>query len=331
MVVRAPRRERLGRWAFAALNACAVAPLRVLARVLPTLPERAALGVSDAIAFVIYALDARGRRAGRASLRAVFGDELSDRDRRRILRGSYRTAILAEVLLFHVQPMTPARWRRYVRVPEDVAARSRAATSGSKTFVFVSAHFGNWEMLHAGRGALPFAVPTDYLAETTGWPAVDAFFQTLRTHGGEGAAAFRKGGATALAAGLRKGRSVGFLTDRNVPRRYGGVYVPFLGIPARTTPLAAKLAFYNGAPLVVLLLIPEGRARWRFWASDDLMLPRTGDEDADVAAATARMNDVFSRVIREHPEAWCWMLKRWKSRPTPELGPYPAYSLLDPD
>lgn len=331
MARRSPRRERLTRRVFAILNALAVAPLRVLARVLPAMPERAALGLSDAVAFVLYALDHRGRRAGRAGLRAVFGDELSDRDRRRILRGSYRTAILAEVLLFHVQPMTPARWRRYVRVPEDVAARAAAATATTKSFVFVSAHFGNWEMLHAGRGALPFAVPADYLAETTGWPAVDALFERLRDHGGEGAAAFRKGGAFALAAGLRKGRSVGFLTDRNVPRRYGGIYVPFLGIPARTTPLAAKLAYYHDAPLVVLLLLPEGRARWRFWASEDLMGPHTGDEDADVAAATARMNDVFSRVIREHPEAWCWMLKRWKSRPTPELGRYPSYSLLDPD
>ncbi len=331
MAARSPRRERLHRWVYAALNALAVAPLRVLARVLPAMPERAALGLSDAIAWLIYVLDHRGRRVGRASLRAVFGDELTDGDRRRILRASYRTAIQAEVLLFHVQPMTPARWRRYVRVPDDVAARAVASTERTKAFVFVSAHFGNWEMLHAGRGALPFAVPADYLAETTGWPAVDAFFRELRTHGGEGEAGFRKGGATALASGLRKGRSVGFLTDRNVPRRYGGVYIPFLGIPARTTPLAAKLAFYNRAPLIVLLLIPEGRARWRFWASDDLMEPRTGDEDADVLAATARMNDVFSRVIREHPEAWCWMLKRWKSRPTPELGPYPAYSLLDPD
>ncbi len=261
----------------------------------------------------------------------MFGDELTDGDRRRILRGSYRTAIQAEVLLFHVQPMTPARWRRYVRVPDEVAARARAATATSKTFVFVSAHYGNWEMLHAGRGALPFAVPTDYLAETTGWPAVDAFFRDAPHPWRGGRRGVPQGRRDGAGVGAAQGPLVGFLTDRNVPRRYGGVYIPFLGIPARTTPLAAKLAFYNGAPLIVLLLIPEGRARWRFWASDDLMEPRTGDEDADVLAATARMNDVFSRVIREHPEAWCWMLKRWKSRPTPELGPYPAYSLLDPD
>jgi lauroyl/myristoyl acyltransferase len=65
--------------------------------------------------------------------------------------------------------------------------------------------------------------------------------------------------------------------------------------------------------------------------SPDLSGERTDDEEADVLAATGRVNDVLSRVIRERPEAWAWMLKRWKSRPTPELGPYPAYSLYDPD
>jgi KDO2-lipid IV(A) lauroyltransferase len=331
MARRTPRRERWRRAAFSALGWLAAAPLRVLARVLPALPERAALALADVVGWTIYALDRRGRRAGRANLRAVFGDELSDRARRRILRASYVNSIQAEVLLFHVQPMTPARWARYVRVPDDAAERGRRAAEAGRPIVFVSAHFGNWEMLHASRGASPFRMASDYLAETTGWPAVDELFERLREHGGRGQASLRKGGATALTAGLRQGRSVGLLADRNVPRRFGGVFVPFLGLPARTTPLPAKLAHWHGAPLVALLLIPEARARWRFWSSGDLMEPRTGDEDVDIAAATARMNDVFSRVIREHPEAWCWMMKRWKSRPTPELGPYPSYSLVDPE
>ena len=52
----------------------------------------------------------------------------------------------------------------------------------------------------------------------------------------------------------------------------------------------------------------------------------TGDDDADVLADAGRVNDVLSRLIRERPDAWAWMIKRWKDRPTAELGPYPAYS-----
>ena len=55
------------------------------------------------------------------------------------------------------------------------------------------------------------------------------------------------------------------------------------------------------------------------------------DITADEARALIAVNDVLSGMIRERPEAWAWMLKRWKGRPTPERGGYPDYSTYDPD
>jgi KDO2-lipid IV(A) lauroyltransferase len=169
-----------------------------------------------------------------------------------------------------------------------------------------------------------------YLTESTGRPRVDALFDRLRDRG-SGGAARRKHGALALRKALEDGRSATLLVDRNVRRRLGGRWLPFLGLPSRTTPLAGVLARQCGVPLVVLVLIPEGRGRWRLWASPDLTGPDTDDADADAMATMTRVNDVLSRLIRERPDAWAWMLKRWKSRPTPEIGPYPTYSLYDPD
>ena len=322
-------RARLQRGARGLAERLAVAPLVVLSKVLPALPERAVRGLARVAADLLSVLDRRGRRAALEGLAAVYGDEMPPAERRRVMRGAYRTAVLAEALLFHVQPMTPARFARYVRVAPEDEARLRALAARHRGWVVASAHFGNWEMLLAAADGLGYLPPTDYVAESTGSLAVDRLFERLRAHAG-GRAAMRKGGAVALRASLTAGRCVSLLADRNVPSRYGGTYVPFLGIPARTTPVPAKLAWWHEVPLAVALLVPEGEARWRLWVSGDLM-ERTGDEERDVAAALARVNDVFSRAIREHPEAWAWMLKRWKSRPTPELGPYPPYSLLDAD
>jgi Kdo2-lipid IVA lauroyltransferase/acyltransferase len=315
------------RWLFVAANRAAAGALELFARVLPALPERAAVRLADAIATLLYACDGRGRRTGRQGLKAVFGEEMTSADRRRVLRASYRTTVRSIVLLFHLQPMTPQRFARYVRVTPEDEERFRAAREAGLTYVAASGHFGNWELLLASRAALPYAPESNYLVESTGWPGVDAVFRRLRAHDGR-TGALQRGGSSTLAAGLRRGRCAGLLVDRNVPKRYGGVFVPFLGIPARTTPLPAKLAYWNGVPLVVMLLLPEGELRWRLWVSGDLM-PRTGDEEHDIAVGLARMNDVLSRAIREHPESWAWMLKRWKSRPSPELGPYPPYSLFE--
>jgi KDO2-lipid IV(A) lauroyltransferase len=119
--------------------------------------------------------------------------------------------------------------------------------------------------------------------------------------------------------------------DRNLRGERGGDYVPFLGLPARTTPLAARLAHAYDVPLVTVLMLPAGPRRWRLSFSEPLMPPRSGDDQADVRAALAKANERLGAAILRHPEAYLWTLKRWKSRPTPEQGRYPAYSYYDPD
>ena len=323
-------RSPLARALRATLERAAAAPLELAAKVLPALPTRVALALGDGLAALLVAFDHRGRRAARQNLGAVFGAELSRTERRRIIRESYRNVVRNEVLLFHLKPLSAERWRRFVTLRPEDEAHVRRLVAAAPRAVMTSGHFGNWELLLATRTALPWTYETAYLMETTGRPRVDALIGRLRDRG-FGGGAMRKRGAFALKQALEDGRSVSMLVDRNVSSRLGGRYVPFLGIPARTTPLPAILARRYRAPLAVVLLLPEGPLRWRLWVSPDLAGEPTDDEEADVLAATERVNDVLSRVIRERPEAWAWMLKRWKSRPTTALGPYPAYSLHDPD
>ncbi len=323
------RPTRLEHLARAFAQRAVVWPLELAAALLRPLPTRWVLVLSNAFAALVWALDPRGRKASAQNLSLVFGAELSPAERRRLTRASYRCAVRSIFLLFHLQPLTPARYRSLVRVDPADDARFRALIAQHPTVVLVSGHFGNWELLLASRSVIPYAPECVYLAETTGFPSVDAFFERLRDRGAGGAGR-RKRGAMALKKALEDGRSVSLLVDRNVRGAHGGIYAPFLGLPARTTPLPAKLARWNDVPLAVSLLLPEGEARWRLWISGDLRGERTDDEEADVLAATTRVNDILSRAIREHPESWTWLLKRWKSRPTPELGPYPAYSYYDP-
>jgi KDO2-lipid IV(A) lauroyltransferase len=297
-------------------------------RVLPALPSRLVLRLADALAAAVCLLDRRGSRVARENLRAAFGDEMSPRERRRTVRASYRNAVRTMFLLGHLRPLTGARRRRWLEVDRDVEARLLGAACGAAPPVFVSAHFGNWELGLAALSTLPCSIA--YLTETSGLPRVDAVLDRMRERE-SGRGARRKGGGVAMLRAMKDGVAVAFLVDRNVRRRHGGRWVPFLGLPARTTPLAATLAERYGAPLHVLFCLPRRDGGYRLWMSPDLRGARTGDDAADVLADTARVNDVLSRVIREEPGAWMWTTKRWKDRPTPELGRYPPYSRYDPD
>jgi KDO2-lipid IV(A) lauroyltransferase len=302
--------------------------LRSAAKIFSALPDRISLRAADGLGYLCHLFSRRARSIGHENLRVVFGESLSRRERTRILRASWRTAARAVWTLLHMRRLTPERYARWVRVaPEDEARLVRAARE-IRTGVLVSGHIGNWELLLAARTGLPWSPPVHYFAETTGFPRVDAALDELRDRG-SGSGALRKGGAMALRRALDQGKCVGILADRNVREWHGGIFVPFLGLEARTTPLPVVLARRYGVPLSVSLVLPEGRSRWRLWMSPNLMDEATGDDEADTRRVLTRVNDVLGEAIRRQPEAWFWAIKRWKSRPGPERGRYPEYSVFD--
>ncbi|MEZ6007556.1 MAG: lysophospholipid acyltransferase family protein [Planctomycetota bacterium] len=122
------------------------------------------------------------------------------------------------------------------------------------------------------------------------------------------------------------------LVDRNVRRSRGGVYVPFLGARARTTPLPAVIAQRHDVPVHPMFCLPIEGGRYRLWVGPDLTqgLPQDGDPHAWRRALLVRLNDIFEELIRARPELWAWSIKRYKARPTVELGRYPPYSCMSP-
>ena len=304
------------------------AALDLAVRILPRLPASVVLALADLVGTVLWLLDRSGRSVGRQNLEVAFGPLPAAR-RRRILWSSYRNAVRVEALLFHLQPLPARRYARWVRFAPGDYERLEAYARQIHGVVLVSAHLGNWELLLASRTALDFSPRFAYLAETANSRALDRVLDRLRDRG-SGTGAQRKRGALALRSALAQGTSVSLLMDRNVRGALGGDYVPFLGLPARTTPLGARLAQAFRVPLVGVLLVPDGPSRWRFVFEGDFLPPPGEDPAADVRTALERVNAWFGDAIRRHPEAYLWTLKRFKSRPTAERGRYPAYSFHDP-
>jgi lauroyl/myristoyl acyltransferase len=296
------------------------------------LPSRWVLRASDVLGLVIYLVDRRGRRAGRQNLRAVFGDALTAAERQRVLVASFRSNIRSVLLMLHISPLTPERYLRWVDVPPEVEQRLRAsadATTGGG--VLVSGHIGNWELL-LGLPNLYEGFPRmGFMAEGLEFPAMDRFAADLRGTGGAFSVQ-REGGARALVSHVRRGGAAALLADRNVRGSHGGIWAPFLGLMARTTPLPGWLAARVGVHVRPVFCLPNGDGRYRVWLGPNLAEGvDLSDRKAATLEITCRINAVLEKVIRAQPEAWNWTLKRFKSRPERELGAYPPYSLWDAD
>jgi KDO2-lipid IV(A) lauroyltransferase len=124
---------------------------------------------------------------------------------------------------------------------------------------------------------------------------------------------------------LRQGGTVGILIDQNTLPEDGIVFADFFGLPAATTTGLARFALRTGAAVLPgFVLWDEKLGKYRLRFDPPLDLVRTGNTELDVAAATARFNQVLEGYIRRYPDQWLWVHRRWRTRPP---GEPPLYSV----
>ena len=119
-------------------------------------------------------------------------------------------------------------------------------------------------------------------------------------------------------AAMKKGETVGLLMDQNMTPPQG-VFVNFFGIPACTASGLARVALHTDAAVIPAFTIWDPVLR-RYLVHFDpaLTLIRTGDAERDVIENTALFTKVIEDYVRQYPDQWLWVHKRWKTRPEGE-------------
>jgi KDO2-lipid IV(A) lauroyltransferase len=249
------------------------------------------------------------RRVALENLARAF-PEKSARERRRIARAAYRNAGAGVLGLFAVPRLSAPELEGLIEYQGfELVDRLLAEGHG---LVVASAHLGSWEVLAAvyARKGIRVSLVTRTLRGRSNAALVTARAASgLREIAPRGA--LREG-----VAALKRGEMVVNLIDQNMlPKR--GVFVDFFGTPASTTPAPALMARRAKAPVVVILAVNQPNGRIRAIVEGPFPVPRGATVAADVRAHTQAMSDVVERYVRENPEQWFWVHRRWKTRPLP--------------
>lgn len=250
------------------------------------------------------------RRVARENLARAF-PALPVAEREAILARHYRE--LGRVALEY--PLIP----RLAAAPEgEVFAAVRgvewieSALAGGKGAIFLSGHFGNFEL---GAAWLARRFPVDLVVKPLSNPKVDAWLSDLRRRAGFGLIR-TDAGVRAVFASLREGRAVAMLADQDARRH--GVFVPFLGVPASTPVGPARVALATGAPIVTGFVTRRDDGRHELEIDPPLV---EEGRDADAARRlTARHTDRLTAWVRKRPESWFWLHRRWKTAPPEGIG-----------
>jgi KDO2-lipid IV(A) lauroyltransferase len=284
------------------------------------LPRRTAVWAAIRVMRLVYRFAGGLRRAGMRNLELAFPEKTAA-DREEILMGTFENLgrVLGEMSQF--MKLTPADIEKIVDF--DLDEESRRLYHINKTekrgVLITTGHFGNWEMLVFAFAALH--EPISYLARPIDNPLVEEKLFSIRTR--FGSRPINKTNSAMLAAKLlREGGILGMLTDVNATRKEG-VFVPFFGTPACTSVGAAKLALRADALIFPIFCIwDRDEKRYKIVHGPVIEPARTGDRDRDVVETTAAFTHAIEQLIRQYPDQWMWIHKRWKTRPEGEPDLY---------
>jgi Kdo2-lipid IVA lauroyltransferase/acyltransferase len=278
-----------------------VRSLVALMRVTPDLVVR---WCGTVVGLTFYAVDRAHRRIAEQNLATAFPVR-SAAERRTIARAAFAHfgRLLMELLKFS----TLSREQMLARVEFDGEERARAAYAHGHGVLFVTGHFGFWELqalVHALR-----VEPVAVLGRALDNPRLNELLEEIRQRTGN-TVIYRKGTIRRVMRTLQDGHGVAVLIDQHIMSR-DAVSVDFFEQPASTTSAVAALALRTGAIVMPVFALPLGRGRYRMIYEHPVEPPRPESEHA-IREFTQRCTDVLEMYVRRHPELWLWMHRRWR-------------------
>lgn len=272
------------------------------------LPVRVLFGLGNFLGFCAWLLLGQYRRLANRNLDIAFGSEKTPRELRRIARRNFQCLSANLLCSARMASMSSEKLAQYIAT-ENLDAIHRELRAG-RAVVLLLSHIGNWELFAQliPRYADYAKIGTVY--QKLGNRYIDQYVSRQRSRAG--AFLFDRGeGFHKPIELLRSGGLVGVLGDQHAGDH--GLWTPFFGRLASTSPLAGLLAKRTGAAVIAAAVHTVGPARWRMVFTAPLNSP--GDS---VQLLTWKGNATIEQQIRIAPEDWFWVHNRWKT-PHPEF------------
>jgi heptosyltransferase-2 len=262
------------------------------------------------------------RHLAQRNIAIAFGSEKSPRELRHLVRRHFQR--LGGNLLCSIKLGVMPSEKIAERIEaENLDVIHRQLRTG-RPVVLILSHLSNWELFAHILPKYIGYVRNSTIYQRLGNRYIDE--HVCRVRGRAGVEMFnRKEGFEKAIKLLRDGGAIGILSDQHSGD--SGVWVPFFGRLASTSPLPALLAKRTGAALVGVAIYTGGLARWRIVVSPALEV-----KQASVELLTAKTNDLIAAQIHRAPEDWFWVHDRWKMpRPDFLLARYKRGVYLPPD
>jgi Kdo2-lipid IVA lauroyltransferase/acyltransferase len=262
----------------------------------------------------LYNNSPKRRKIARINLDFAFGDTKTPEEKSRIARQSMIYMITTALQCLWITRNTEQRvYQLFPNDPEGLEHLDQGLVKGKGIF-YLMAHYGNWEALGVYLGYRKFAQLCS-IARKLDNSLLEEYLMRLRTHSGS-RILHKQESPRKMIRALKQNYCVAMMMDQN--GGIGGLFVDFFGKKAATPRTLAALSYSTGAAVIPLIPYPQEDGTYRVVYFPELKLEKTGDKDQDIFRWTGEYQKMLETIIRERPEPWMWIHRRWKSRPADE-------------
>ncbi len=272
------------------------------------IPVKLALFIARRLGAFFSIVSPKRYRIAYANLKSALAKDYKPKELKAILRKTYANIGQGIVDLFLLPKIDNQYIERYIKFENFNIAKE--VLKDRKGLIFLTAHFGTWEISHA---AMPYKglAYKGIAREQKPYHLNELLNYYRQLHGCK---IIMKGPAVKEALRtLRSNGIVGMLVDQDAGKK--GIFADLFSRPASWNNGVMEMALKTGAVIVPGFAIREKGPFIRFIMFDPIKLREDIDKKEAVIDGFRQYAAILERMIRKYPEQWLWQHRRWKSTP----------------
>ena len=287
-----------------------IAPLDLLAAGVARLPQSILLWLGRTLAWLSWPAMGKRRRYARINIALCFPG-LDRAQRKRLLRDNLRATVIGALELIRAWYAPSSALAGLAEI--DGIGHLRAATAAGHGVLLFGGHFTSSELCARLLQEVA-AQPVHVVVRRNNHRCLETMFERARRSRFAGTLA--KKDVRGLLRVLSSGGVVAYSADQNFT--YQNAFVPFFGIPAATLTATPELARRGKAVVLPFWFHRDRDGRYRLRIEPQWSGWPSGDPANDAARYMAELE----KVVREHPDQYLWVHRRFKTRPPGEADVY---------
>lgn len=261
--------------------------------------------IINGLATIGYILGKKHNKTARVNLDLAFGNRLNQNEKESIVKKCYQNLLHLIKDLIINQSISKEAFLNKVTIHNEHYYRE--AEAYKKGVIFLTAHYGNWEISSMSVGAKYGAISV--IGRRLDSPKMNAILENNRQRFNVKLLE-KKGAMRGILKALNNGENVGLLVDQNTADS-DGILISFFGKKARHTPAAAQFAQKTNSVIIPAFVTTHDNEHYDLTFYPPIF-PHTNNESLE--EQVQKQADITQYAIEQKPDEWFWFHRRWKNQ-----------------